>query len=136
MIHCGNGPRGIFSRGRSGNSASRVLGSGFGNRAFSGFPTITSSRGSHSLQLQTSDVGIMPVPRESASPGQLPEEVRNLDELAALLRPAVHPLADGKVEHTQAEGRDDDRSIASRPALAREELELAIAGQAGTELVP
>ena len=53
MIRGGKGPWGMSSRGRSGNSATRVLGSAVGNRAWSGFPTITSSSGSHSLQLHT-----------------------------------------------------------------------------------
>src|SRR6478609_6297866 len=60
MIHWGKGPRGMSASERSGNSASWVLRSGVGYRAFSGLPTMTSSSGSHSLQLQTSDIDTTP----------------------------------------------------------------------------
>src|SRR5436190_9537870 len=56
MICWGNTPRGISANERSGYSASCVLGTGAGNRAFSGFPTMTSSKWSHSLQLQTAGI--------------------------------------------------------------------------------
>src|SRR3974390_3249375 len=62
MIRCGKGPRGMSASERSGNSASWVLRSGVGYRAFSGLPTMTSSSGSHSLQLQTRDIDTTPPP--------------------------------------------------------------------------
>jgi hypothetical protein len=56
MIRWGKGPRGMSANGRRENSATWVLRSGEGNRAFSGLPTMTSSSGSHSVQLQTVDI--------------------------------------------------------------------------------
>src|SRR6478609_7206610 len=70
MIRCGKGPRGMSASERSGNSASCVLTSGVGYRAFSGLPTMTSSSGSHSLQLQTRDMN-----------RRLPTVLQNLTDL-------------------------------------------------------
>src|SRR5436190_21755913 len=82
----------MASSGRSGNSARRVLGSGVGNRAFSGFPTITSSRGSHSLQLQTRDILDPAVSRQPGASG-----LRALETEATSLRVDSDQLPDGAV---------------------------------------
>ena len=56
MIRSGNGPRGISTYRTVGIfSDLRAPVARSGNRAFSGLPTMTSSSGSHSLQLQTAD---------------------------------------------------------------------------------
>src|SRR4029078_7587777 len=123
MTRWGKGPRGMLANGRCENSATWVLRSGEGNRAFSGLPTMTSSSGSHSVQLQTFDIvyGTSFPPRWH-SQLCVGEEVLYGDEVAGGPSAVIDPLADSQIENAEAERREHDGPSAINPTSPSDDL--------------
>src|SRR4029079_8619232 len=112
MIFFGNGPCGISASERLENSATCELRSAVGKRAFSGLPTMTSSSGSHSLQLQTRDIRKTPPNGVPPSPAaRIAEEVGKGYRRPGNERPGPDEIADSKIEDAKAERRKYTRCV-------------------------